>query len=180
MQRMKMRRALFAGVLMVALGLSAPAMAATFTLNTNGGTGSVIVLPNGADLFGSDGGSGHNILTTYTTTALSDQTFNIQWTYNTSDLDPSFDPAGLYYNGSLLQLSDDAGANTQTGSIGFSVFTGDVYGLYVDTVDDLFGAADLAVNVNETPLPAALPLLGSGLGLFGFVVRRRKRKTAAV
>ncbi|MGZ5866976.1 MAG: laminin B domain-containing protein, partial [Xanthobacteraceae bacterium] len=29
----------------------------------------------------------------------------------------------------------------------------------------------------ETPLPAALPLFASGLGVFGFIALRRKRKT---
>lgn len=175
----KLRRVLFAGVLMAGFSLSAPALAETFTLNTNGGDGSVTPTLTGADLFGSDTGSGNEVLTTYTATALSDQTFNIQWTYNTQDADPSYDPAGLYYNGALLQLSNDTGANTQTGSYVFSVLTGDVYGVYVDSVDDLFGRADLAVNVSQTPLPATLPLLASGLGVFGAVARRRKRNAAA-
>jgi len=175
----KLRRALFAGALMAGLGLSAPALAETFTLDTNGGDGYVIPTLTGADLFGSDTQSGNEVLTTYTATALSDQTFNIQWTYNTQDSDPSFDPAGLYYNGNLIQLSDDNGDNTQTGFYGFSVFTGDVYGLYVDSADDSGGRADLAVNVGGTPLPATLPLLVSGLGVFGVVARRRKRKAVA-
>jgi hypothetical protein len=33
--------------------------------------------------------------------------------------------------------------------------------------------------VSATPLPAALPLFASGLGIVGFVARRRKRKDAA-
>ncbi len=39
---------------------------------------------------------------------------------------------------------------------------------------------DLAVNVAPVPLPAALPLLASGLGFFGFAggVMRRKRRAA--
>jgi hypothetical protein len=32
----------------------------------------------------------------------------------------------------------------------------------------------------ETPIPAALPLFASGLGVMGFVARRRKRKATAV
>jgi hypothetical protein len=31
-------------------------------------------------------------------------------------------------------------------------------------------------TVTTTPLPAALPLFGAGLGLFGLLTRRRKRK----
>jgi hypothetical protein len=32
----------------------------------------------------------------------------------------------------------------------------------------------------DSPLPAALPLFATGLGVMGFLARRRKRKTAAV
>jgi hypothetical protein len=35
-------------------------------------------------------------------------------------------------------------------------------------------------DVAATPLPAALPLFASGLGMFGFLVRRKKRNAQAV
>ncbi|HZL39189.1 MAG TPA: hypothetical protein VFC45_02795 [Pseudolabrys sp.] len=35
-------------------------------------------------------------------------------------------------------------------------------------------------TTNTTPLPAALPLFASGLGVMGFLVKRRKRKVAAL
>jgi hypothetical protein len=35
------------------------------------------------------------------------------------------------------------------------------------------------INVATTPIPAALPLFASGLGVMGFLARRRKRKNAA-
>jgi hypothetical protein len=34
-------------------------------------------------------------------------------------------------------------------------------------------------NISSTPLPAALPLFAGGLGLMGFLARRRKRNVAA-
>jgi hypothetical protein len=37
----------------------------------------------------------------------------------------------------------------------------------------------LFVNVNETPLPGALPLFATGLGAFGFLAHRRKHKALA-
>ena len=36
------------------------------------------------------------------------------------------------------------------------------------------------VSVNQTPLPAALPLFAGGLGVMGLLARRRKRKAATV
>jgi PKD repeat protein len=39
-------------------------------------------------------------------------------------------------------------------------------------------SASIPVGVNETPLPAALPLFASGLGAMGLLARRRKRKQA--
>jgi hypothetical protein len=38
----------------------------------------------------------------------------------------------------------------------------------------------LQTTVSSTPVPAALPLLASGLGLIGWVARRRKQKSAAL
>ena len=35
------------------------------------------------------------------------------------------------------------------------------------------------VNVSPIPLPAALPLFGTGLGIMGFIGWRRKRRIAA-
>jgi hypothetical protein len=44
------------------------------------------------------------------------------------------------------------------------------------------GAAQLAPgpSISTTPLPAALPLFGAGLGFFGSLVRRRKRKAGTI
>jgi hypothetical protein len=57
-------------------------------------------------------------------------------------------------------------------------FTGDPFGCAAAsnncnqfTLDDL--------TVSSTPLPGALPLFASGLGVMGFLAKRRKRKTAA-
>ena len=50
-------------------------------------------------------------------------------------------------------------------------------------VSNYFGLAPLTLEVQSdveaTPLPAALPLFASGLGVMGFLAKRRKRKNAA-
>jgi hypothetical protein len=41
----------------------------------------------------------------------------------------------------------------------------------------LDGTVTAASGVSTTPLPAALPLFAGGLGMIGFISRRRKQKT---
>jgi hypothetical protein len=61
--------------------------------------------------------------------------------------------------------------------------TGDIYGIYIDSTDGGFGGSDIIVTglaASETPLPAALPLFTTGLGVLGLLGWRRKKKTAAL
>ena len=43
----------------------------------------------------------------------------------------------------------------------------------------LVASPSVSIEINATPIPAALPLFGSGLGLMGFLGWRKKRKRAA-
>jgi hypothetical protein len=56
-------------------------------------------------------------------------------------------------------------------------FTGDPFGCAPSHNCNQFTLDDLTVS--STPLPAALPLFASGLGVMGFLAKRRKRKSAA-
>ena len=178
------RNAFAASAVLLAVAVSAPASADTFNLATNGGDGSVIDVvpngfPNGFHLFGTDSGFGAD--TTYTATALSNQSFNINWVYHTDDEDPGFDPAGYVKNGVFTQLTDNSGPNDQNGAFILSVLTGEIYGFVVRSTDGEEGRADIfvtALAASETPLPAALPLFATGLGALGLLGWRRKRKQA--
>ena len=56
-----------------------------------------------------------------------------------------------------------------------------VYGRFADAQISMLSDAELdAPGGTETPLPAALPLFATGLGIIGLVARRRKRQAAAV
>ena len=47
-----------------------------------------------------------------------------------------------------------------------------------DYNDDAFVFPNLSVTRGDTPIPGALPLFATGLGVMGLLVRRRKRKNA--
>ena len=182
------RNAFAASAVLLAVAVSAPASADTFSLTTNGGDGFVNDVapngfPNGFRLFGTDDGVG--VDTTYTATALSNQTFNVNWVYHTDDEDPGFDPAGYVKNGVFTQLTDNSGPNDQNGAFILSVLTNDIYGFVVLSDDGEEGRADILVNAftvtaAETPLPAAVWMFGGGLGLVAMLSGRRKRKQKSV
>jgi hypothetical protein len=78
--------------------------------------------------------------------------------------DPHLDNWGVVFT-----LSDGLSANLFGNSPG-------VYELFIGVpVFDRVGT----LTGSETPIPAAFPLFASGLGVMGFLARRRKRKTAA-
>ena len=162
-------------VLALAIGGPDSARASTFTLsNTNGGDGIVVTFPGGFDLFGADNGveDGPGSLTTYLATATAAATLTFKWTYATSDIDGSaFDPAGYVVNDLFTQLTIDDSFLTQNGIVTLSVLAGQSYGFYIDSWDAALGRAHIAVS--ETPLPAALLLFASGLGVLRLFSRRR-------
>ena len=90
-------------VLGLAIDIAGPAKASTFTINSsNGGDGFFTLLPGGFDLFGADNDVGPS-LTTYLTTATAVATLTFNWSYQTADEEPLWDPAGYVLNGSLTQ-----------------------------------------------------------------------------
>jgi PKD repeat protein len=63
---------------------------------------------------------------------------------------------------------------------------GGIYDVFLTVIDDangdLVGTANMEVDVSDvspTPLPAALPLFAGGLGMVGFIARRKKRNALA-
>ena len=178
------KNAFTASAVLLTVAISAPASADTFNLFTNGGDGSVIDIvpngfPNGFHLFGTDDGTGLD--TTYTATALSNQSFNVNWIYHTADNSPLWDSAGYVKNGVFTQLTNSGGSIDQNGSFILNVLTNDIYGFYVRSADGEEGRGDILVTalaVSQVPLPAALPLFAGGLGVIGLLARRRKRRQA--
>jgi hypothetical protein len=87
--------------------------------------------------------------------------------------DPLSNTTGFFLlNGNAVSF---ANANNNLLNLSGTVFT-----FAEDTLSDpQFYVSGLAYT-SATPLPAALPLFASGLGAFGLLARRRKRKSAAL
>ncbi len=76
-----------------------------------------------------------------------------------------------------IRLGDDTAAlgGSEHASVFWVVFTGGI----LSTVENHFYALSSPLTVAVIPLPAALPLYGTGLAVMGFLGWRRKRKAAA-
>ena len=82
-------------------------------------------------------------------------TVSFDWAYQTTDSGGSFwDLFLVLDNGTALQLSDDAGADTQTGSYSFAVTAGQVVGFRLDCTDCTSGAATVTISNFSGPLAA--------------------------
>jgi len=95
------------------------------------------------------------------------------------------DGSGFFVDGVLS--GQFFGPNTTAPGYIESITTSAVFGSAVLTNSNGgFEVADISAStlgvgtLSSTPLPAALPLFAGGLGAFGLLARRRKRKTAAV
>lgn len=101
---------------------------------------------------GSDAGSGNDINTNYTITAIASGIWSFHWVYHTNDGDPSFDHAGITVNGSFIKLTNDVGANDQSGNYTAAYVTaGTVIGFRVEATDDFGGNASLSISSFSPP-----------------------------
>ncbi len=158
------------------------ASAAFVQTNTNGGDGTVVDSGSIIITSSADNNVGAS-LTTYTDTFTSAGTFSFSWSYTTNDVDGSgFDPAGYLINGTQFQLSTNGlpQGSTTSGFTSVTLAAGDVFGWYVFATDTVLGRGVLTVSeprfsTASVPLPAAAPLMLTGLGLLGFAGRRNKR-----
>lgn len=123
-----------------------------------------------------DNSGGYSLVRSEPLTASVASTLTFDWSYFSNDVDgPSYDPAGYYLDAALFQLTDDAGASAQSGTVSFAVAFGQTYGFYVQSADSSFGAASItaAAPSNDVPEPGTLALLG--LGLLGLAAAKKRQ-----
>ncbi|MCB0761128.1 MAG: hypothetical protein KDC12_06350, partial [Flavobacteriales bacterium] len=72
--------------------------------------------------------------------------YSFDWDYSNFDVDgASYDPA-YYINGVLVQLTDDLGADTQSGSVVLNCVSGDEIGFAIQATDGIFGSGILTIT----------------------------------
>ena len=183
-------------------GFEGPYDPSNWTFNANGGDGFVDTsnAPDKIMITGNDNLQ-PSIQTDYTISIQCDGVVVFDWTYDgepvADDTGPSFDPSGFLLNGAQNQLTDNAGAEIQSGT-GESVLVsaGDVFGWYVFSNDGgegpgiftmienfegpscLIGGNMLSINTTTLRLAGAqtfsrmIPVLLSGIGIGLFVFRK--------
>lgn len=166
-----------------ALGFTGPYAPINFTLENNNADGFVDTsgAPASISITGGNQGGGGFGSTTFLTTAPGAGQVSFDWLYNTLDADgPSFDPFGYILNGFFTQLTDNAGANSQSGTASFNVLLGDIFGFEVQTTDNIAGRATATISNFSAPEPIPTPALLPGLiGLGAAALRKRKGEALA-
>ncbi|TVR83497.1 MAG: HYR domain-containing protein, partial [Saprospirales bacterium] len=133
-------------------GFAGPFDPANWTFDDGGGDGSVntINAPGAITLIGSDDGFlfGPGVITTLCITIpASVDSVLFQFDYETFDIDgPALDRAGYILNGTLFQLTDDAGPDVQSGSETVLLMPGDDFCFYIDAWDNAGGAAEMTIS----------------------------------
>jgi hypothetical protein len=109
-------------------------------------------------------------------------TFSFDWQYSTADIGDlpdhppaEFDWAGYVINGNFLLLSSQVGNNYQSGHLSVYVPIGESFGFYVQTQDNLGGAATLTVSNFTAPVPEPASMLLMAAGLAGLTLMRKRR-----
>ena len=132
----------------------------SFSSNDNGDydiTETTIVLeggdfapPTAGDSEGLAGDGGGSVTQVYITSPVNGA-ITFDWDYSTDDFSPSSDYA-YYINGAEYDLSDDGGANSQSGSITLETTIGMTIGFAINSTSSCCGAATLEIQNFTYPL----------------------------
>jgi hypothetical protein len=184
---MNIKKTIFVAAALVVVSATA-SQASLITGFEFSGNGSISGIASGDflnfTLTGGDSGLRQFTSTQWVGTAQQAGPFSFSWSYISSDSEPlaEYDPAGYILNGSKFQLPLDTQA-AASGSVTVQLAQGDVFGWYVDSLDNRNGPGLLSITANNSAVAAvpepssfllgALPAL---LGLCALSSRRAARK----
>jgi hypothetical protein len=150
---------------------------ASGTVNVSGAPTTISLTSGNASVDGST--IAGNTDFTITVPVASQIAFN--WSYNTSDGAPEFDPFGYLVNGvftTVVSVGDLTPVLQQSGHVTLTVAGGDVFGFRANTFDGFNGAAVTSISnfdATPVPIPAGIWLFGSAaLALAPWAQRKKK------
>ena len=179
-----------------ATGPAVPQIATTRSFNVTGGGASNALFLNAGNVTPGGGQQGGGVSQTFTTVADGIATFSANiaaWTRSNSS---SIGLLSVLLDGVVLDSHDFGNLNGSPSGATLSSLLGFTTNLLAGThtlslqatrpfspasgvTAQYFDNASLDVSVAATPLPAALPMFISGLGVVGVVLRRRRKAAAA-
>ncbi len=150
------------------------------SVNTSGAPSFIV-------LTGGNNNSGNAGTTSFTISSAGTGTVSFNWLYNTSDLNPSYDPFIFKVNGVQMTTTNGGGPNTQSGFYSTGIAAGQSLSFQIYTTDNKFGTANVkisnfsapSISAPGVPEPGEYAVMGmAGLTLCGLIVRARRRKAA--
>jgi hypothetical protein len=142
------------------------------SINTGGAPSFVSLVSKDFDVFSAASNQD------FTISAVAESIISFNWNYLTSDIDGSFyDPFYFLLNGSSTKLTVDNSFAPQSGFFSKHVNANDVFGFRANAVDSYKGFAITRISnfdVTAVPEPETYALMLAGLGMVGFMARRRK------
>jgi hypothetical protein len=151
---------------------------------SNGGSIDTSGAPATITLVGGDDFSGVQSDQTYAFTLAASGNLSFDWSYLQNDCcGPLFDPFGYTVNGVFTQLTNDGGADSQSGSENLSLVAGDIFAFDQRSLDNEFGFATTTISNFSAPTgvpePATWAMMLLGFGAIGYSMRRNRRVSSA-
>ncbi len=130
-------------------GRYAPARWTTFLSPVSNGSIDFSGAPNSVRIIGSDGANATNVLTEITINTIAAGIWQFNWAYQTYDTynEAQWDLAYVTINGTYTQLSNNAGAVTQSGVFsGMNIPANSTITFGINATDNTYGSAELVIS----------------------------------
>ncbi|MBG1264672.1 PEP-CTERM sorting domain-containing protein [Nostoc commune] len=132
--------------------------------------------PEQIQLFSANNGSGEPGTTDYLVKAVTAGAVNFTWNYSTDDDYALYDRFSFVNNGDITDIFSDI-VRTGQGTYTTTVAGGDVFGLRLDTRDNIGGRGNVTISNFNAPVPVPEPSTFGGLLLacgFGLWIKRKQ------